>query len=468
MRPGYHWITVGAGQHAFLRRVFASLGVRRLRVFIESSVAAVKFDRAHAGGLVMALGECSGRTVAIVWSDFRVDTGCFNHANSRRFSAFLRHLRRKGGEGPPLLYVVSSAGVSLMQGRALFVDAFQIWPELRAYASEHLVLTCAVGKCLGLAAVLFGLGHYRMAVTGRTHVNLTGPEVIQLFFGEGVDFERQAAAEAIHEHNDLVHELVPTVEAAFDRWKGLLAPRPLAARAAHEADAATAELLGSFLDGPPQELVPGWCESLRLFLGTRRGRPLGILINPPRRSNNLITVRTLEKYAAGLDLFAAMRVPIVSFLDSPGVDPRIDQSNANNIRKMLWVGGKIIDYPHGSMGVVIGRCFGGASTLCIPKIFGARRALALRGSVVGVMQKEIIDKVLGQSPRLREQWRRAAAAQGPGLEDLLESGALDAVIDPDELPGEIDRLLAPRDGPSRRRRPLGGRDAASRARKRAT
>jgi acetyl-CoA carboxylase carboxyltransferase component len=213
-----------------------------------------------------------------------------------------------------------------------------------------------------------------------------------------------------------------------------------------------ATLLGSFLDDAPQELVPGWCPSVRVFLGTRRSRPLGIFINPPRQSNNLITVRTLEKYAAGLDVFGAMGVPIVSFLDSPGVDPRFDQSDANNIRRMLWVGEKIIRFPHGSMGVVAGRCFGGASTLGFPKVFGARRVLALRGSTFGTMQSGIIDQVLRQSPRLREQWRQTAAEQGPGLEDLLESGTLDAVIDPHQLPGEIDRFLAHLDGQPRLRK----------------
>jgi hypothetical protein len=125
------------------------------------------------------------------------------------------------------------------------------------------------------------------------------------------------------------------------------------------------------------------------------------------------------------------------------VDPRFDQSDANNIRRMLWVGEKIIRYPHRSMGVIVGRCFGGASTLGIPKVFGGWRTVALRGSSIGVMHGGIIDKVLRQSPRLREQWRRSAAAQGPGFEDLLASGMLDAVIDPHELAGEIDRLLDP-------------------------
>ncbi len=441
MHPEYRWITVEAGRHQFLRPVFSSLGASSIRILVEDVDPAVPFDRSQCGGLVLAVGECQGRAVAVAWSDFRVDGGCYNHANASRFTAFLRELGNDAGGGPPLFYVVNSAGVSLVQGRTLFADAFRLWPELLAYSREHVVVTCAVGKCLGLATLLFGLGHYRMAVMGRTHINLTGPEVLELFFGDRVDFARQAAAESSYDRNDLVHELVPSVEVAFERWKGLLGLGHESTPVTTEQDPVTIEFLGAFLDPGPQELVPGWCSTLRLFLGARRGRPIGIFINPLRRPENLITVRTLDKYAAGLDLFRALRVPIVSVLDSPGVDPRFEQSDANNIRRMLAVGEKIITYPHPFMGVIAGRCFGGASTLSMPKIFGGRRSLALRGSTFGVMQSSIIDRVLQQSPRLRELWRASEAEQVPGLEDLLGSGMLDAVIDLHELPDEIDRLL---------------------------
>lgn len=460
MNGPYRWLSVEADGYAFLRPVFRSLAVRSLRLFTEASDTGLCPDRNSQGGLVTAVAEFQGRMVAIVWSDFRVDGGCYGQANSRRFAAFLRQLRLEGDGGPPLFYVVSSAGVSLMQGRSVFSDAFQLWPELLAYSREQLVVTCAVGKCLGLAALLYGLGHYRLAVAGHTHVNLTGPEVLALFFGEGVDFEREASAEAVLEHTDLIHELVPSIDAAFARWKSLLLPAAHTRPAVPDDDAATDAFLTAFLDGTPLELLPGQSASLRVFLGTRGGRPLGIFINPPRRTNNLITVRALDKYAAGLDLFRALRLPIVSFLDSPGVDPRFEQSNAGNIRRMLGVGEKLIHYPYRAMGVVNGRCFGGASSLTIPKVFGGWRALAMRGSVIGAMQGTIIDQLLRQSPRLHEQWLKESASQGADLEDLLASGMLDAVIDPHELPGEIDRLLAGSGAPAARRElpPSGAHD----------
>jgi len=441
--PQYHLLTVETGEHRFLRQVCDGLGIRTLQVWVEASVSPADFDRIRCDGLVTALGECDGRTIAIAWSDFRVNAASFGRANSRRFAAFLRHLCQLP-DPTPLLYVVHSAGVSLMEGRTAFSDAFGLWPELLRFAEDRLVLTCATGKCLGLAPLLYGLGHYRVAVAGRTEVNLTGPEVIRLFFGEGIDFAQHAAAERCVERHDLVHEIVPSLDAALELFRSLLATGGPFSDSGTCASLGqrTAAVLMSFLDGPPRELVPGWCPRVRLFLGARHGRPLGLFVNPLERSNNMITVRTLEKYAAGLDLFRAMGLPIVSLLDSPGLDPRFEQSDANNIRKILWVGDKIIRYPHGAMGVVTGRCFGGATTLAFPKVFGGWRAVALRGAQLGLMHERIVDRVLSGSPRLLAQWREVAAGQAPGFADLLEEGSLDAVIEVTDLPAEIDEFLA--------------------------
>jgi len=58
------------------------------------------------------------------------------------------------------------------------------------------------------------------------------------------------------------------------------------------------------------------------------------------------------------------------------------------------------------------------------------------------MHDKIIAQVLAGSPRLRERWERCAVRQGPGFEDLVAEGTLDAVTDLAGLPREIDDFLA--------------------------
>ena len=172
----YHWITIQRGDHRFLEPVFAGLGCGRLRVWIDAEVTAQGFRRTDCDGLITAIAEVDGSRVAVAWSDFRVEGAAFGHRNSRRFTAFLNHLRAEPGS-IPLIYFVNSSGINLMAGRAVFSDGFGIWPALLGFSEQHLLLTCALGKCLGLAPLLFGLGHYRVAVAEGTQLNLAGPEV---------------------------------------------------------------------------------------------------------------------------------------------------------------------------------------------------------------------------------------------------------------------------------------------------
>jgi acetyl-CoA carboxylase carboxyltransferase component len=443
----YHFIPIEPGRHQFLASIFAALGAPRLSVWTGSNVSPATFDRSCNGGLTTALAECDGRRVAIAWSDFRMNGASFGRSTAGRFAAFLRHVHG-AGEAIPLIYVVNSAGVSIMEGRTAFSSAFAIWPELLRYSEDRLVLTCAVGKCLGLAPVLYGLGHYRVAVAERTHMNLTGPDVLRMFFRRSAaDFEQRASAERCVERHDLVHEVVSSVEAALHLFRDVLARaaggcgRDAARLAGQVAGGRTGALLEAFLDGPPREVVPGWCPRLRLFIGSRRGCPVGLFVNPLEQADNLVNVRTLDKYAAGLDLFRALGLPIISVLDAPGIDPRFDQSDAGNVRRILDVGEKIIRYPHGSMGVVAGRCYGGATTLAFPKVFGGSRAVALRGSQIGIMDDRIVDQVLRASPRLLAQWRAAVSARGAEFDDLLAEGSLDAVIGVADLGAEVDGFL---------------------------
>lgn len=436
----YHLIPGDGDALRPLRPVHALCDAPGLQLWVEREVSPASFRRTDCGGLITAMAHLRGQPVAVAWHDFRVEAGSFGRANSRRFAAFLHHL---GGlpHRVPLFYLVNSAGVSLMEGRAAFADAFALWPALRAYAADHLVMTCAAGRCLGLAPLLFGLGHYRVAVAGATQLNLTGPEVIRAFFGANVDFDRCASAERGLGRNDLVHELVPSVDAAMARFAELLSPDAAQAWPADLGPATTA-LLSAFLDQPAQEVLTGGCARVRLFLGTHRGTRLGVFANPLERSDNLVTVRTLAKYSAGLELLRALRLPVVSCLDSPGVDPRFEQSDANNIRVMLRVGEQVIAYPYGMMGIVARRCFGGASTLSFPKVFGGSRTVAVDGAAIGTMHERIVGQLLAGSPRLLARWRATAALQGQGLEDLLADGTLDAIVTTEQLSGEVSRFLA--------------------------
>jgi propionyl-CoA carboxylase beta chain len=453
-----HWTAVTIQDHTFLGALaplFPTCG--ELEAF---SLKEEKFDRLTCQGLVTALGQIGGRKVGILYNDFRVSGGSFHIANSQKANAFIGYCAQND---IPLVMAFNTIGVGIMEGRNVFMDAFSTIPSLFDFRAKHLpLITIALGKCLGLGAILFQMGHYRLAVREKAAFNLTGPEVIRLFFGGKIPFDALASGEHQMEMNELVHELQDNSEAAFSKAHAILN------HVLSDEDAVSSPVLRFPGSVPIGEFIASSqlneCEEkmyrllqqvgdsalevyeqlnpvVRTFLGRRGRQTVGVFINPPGHANNLITVGTLNRYDAGLSLFKSMGIPIVSFLDTPGIDPRFEQQDEDIVRVVVRVAKRIIEYPHGHMGVVLGRCFGGATTLGFPKNFRSQRCVAVKGCAIGVMGESILEQVLENSPRLLEIRREMRKAERDDLADLIANGVIDALVEPEEIGKEVEHFL---------------------------
>jgi acetyl-CoA carboxylase carboxyltransferase component len=442
----YVWKSLSLNDYRFLSPLQQLLTRSEVDLYIEQECQQV--TRKDCEGLITVVGDLEGKRVGVIYSDFRVNGASYGHRNSKRFSSFLSLLQ---AEGTPAVFVANTTGLSLMAGRKVFSDSFGIWPSILSFSKTNFLVTIAMGKCLGLGPILFGHGHYRMAVRDETHINLTGPEVLKLFFGKRFDFNEHASAERQVKTTDLIHELVQTREFAFEKAKlliNLLNPRysippvdPIDPATPQDESISKMNHLLNQIGKRRIELFPHLHSIVRIFLVERNSKRIGVFINPPGNRSGMITVNSLQKYGAGLDLFKAMGVPVLSMVDAPGIDPRFEQTDRNIIRVMMGLGEKIIHYPHGHMGIAIGRVYGGATTLVFHKNFGGRRSLALFGAKMGSMHESLIDKVLDGSPRLLEEWQSVASKQSSDLKDLIESGNVDQVIEESEIGAEVDRFF---------------------------
>ncbi|MBK7963619.1 MAG: hypothetical protein IPK04_21940 [Bdellovibrionales bacterium] len=180
---------------------------------------------------------------------------------------------------------------------------------------------------------------------------------------------------------------------------------------------------------------------VRVFIGKIHGQRVGYLSNPPGHPNNMLTVNSIDKCLAAMDLFKTLKLPIISILDSPGGDPRKTESDKDAIVKMIQLTHEMIAYPYPKMGIIMGRCFGGAPMFAFPKIYGGRRSIAVRGAQIGVMHKSIIEELLSGAPRLKEAWKKVSDSEVSSLGDLVECGTIDRVIDKSEITKEIYRFL---------------------------
>ena len=428
------WIDTEISKHRWLSPLNELFDHKQIQLFWNSLEP---FGRIECDGAVGMRGHVSGRWCGVLYSDFRILGGSYSKKNTDYITAFLKHHL---DFHIPLILVLNSAGVRFTQGRSIFSKAFQLIPLLHKLRQHELLITVADEHCLGLAALLFTQGNYRIAIE-KSLINLTGPEVHSMFFGKQAGYNEFSSAGYQFTKNSLIHEITSDLSQAIDRARTVISgahgkPQKLVP----EISPALGEMLSSLGDDWT-EVFPQLSSVVRTFFVRKGAKVFGAFINPPGRANNMITVGAVNKYHAALELFSARRLPIVSILDCPGGDPRQRESDEDALVKMMDLVHALIDYPYGKMGVVAGRCYGGSGMFGLPRIFGSDRVIALDGARIGIIHESIADRLTASTPRLKEEWNRARAEQKADLSDLVEASVVDEVIPLNQLSNEITSFL---------------------------
>jgi acetyl-CoA carboxylase carboxyltransferase component len=430
------WQRVPHGEHRWLSSIEKFFDPDTLEFIIEEGAT---FSRLHFDGVSTVRGKVNGRWTGLVSTDFRVLGGTFSKKNTARVTRFLKWSLELE---IPVVMSLDSAGVRFTQGRTIFSQAFQIIPLLNRLRKQNLLITLSLDHCIGLASLFFAEGNYRIALSEGSLINLTGSEVHSLFFGKNAGYEKFSAADSQILENTLVHELVSTLDDALARAKTLLSAKfedleklPVSEKADRAVD-----FVNTFADGAV-EVFPQLAGVVRCFVVEIGTRKFGAFLNPPGNPNNMLTVRAVDKCQAALEFFRAMRLPIVSFLDCPGGDPRQKESDRDAIRKMITFVNDAIDYAFPKMGVVLGRSYGGSGMFALPKIFGSERTIVVRGANVGVIHESIVQTLIESAPRMREEWAAVAPTQTADFQDMIASGDFDRMVELTDLGGEISDFL---------------------------
>lgn len=130
--------------------------------------------RREFDGLVALVGKINGRETGLLACDFKIYGGSFGVENSHKACVFIREMKKRN---IPILFFLETIGVRIMEGRKTFPFAFRILRELVEFKEFNLLMTAAVGPCLGLGALLYEMGDYRFGIRKKSTLNLTGPEV---------------------------------------------------------------------------------------------------------------------------------------------------------------------------------------------------------------------------------------------------------------------------------------------------
>jgi acetyl-CoA carboxylase carboxyltransferase component len=379
-------------------------------------------------------------------------------------------IRRSVEAGVPIVGVMDTGGADVREG----VASLHAWGRVaRALtnASGVVPITLVVtGASVSGPSLLLGLADVVVA-TDDAIAYVTGPATIEAMTGMVVSRAQLGGAPVLAGRSGVAHLRAHDLEEALALVADVLdllppnvselppvrvatdpADRPCERAATVVPDDANLpydvrELVADVVDdGELLELRAGYAPALVTALARIDGRPVGIVANQPRHLAGTLDIEASRKGARFVRWCDAFGVPLVTFVDTPGFLPGVEQEWRGMIRHgaQLAFAYALATVPR--ICVVVRKAYGGAYIVMDAKAMGNDLCIAWPGAELAVMGAPGAVAILNR--------RELAADPGSkqALEDdyranyctprvALERGYVDRLVEPVETRAVVARAL---------------------------
>jgi propionyl-CoA carboxylase beta chain len=361
-------------------------------------------------GVVTGYGKISGRLVYVFAQDFTVFGGSLSRANADKIVK-IQNLALK--MGAPLIGLNDSGGARIQEGvesLAGYADIF-----LNNVTSSGVIpqISAILGPCAGGAVYSPALTDFIFMVNEKSHMFVTGPEVIKTVTHEDVSKEELGGA---HTHstksgvahftgNDeeqtlmMIRELVtflpsnnledPPVKSTIDpsdreeeHLQEIVPSDPNRPYDMHE-------IIQNVIDNKHfLEVQPQYAQNIIVGFARFGGQPVGIVANQPNHLAGVLDINSSTKAARFVRFCDAFNIPLVTFVDVPGFLPGTSQEFGGIIKhgaKLLYA---FSEATVPKITVITRKAYGGAYDVMSSKHIGADVNFAYPTAEIAVMGPE--------------------------------------------------------------------------------
>ncbi len=434
--------------------------------------ACLPVDRIPGDGVVTGFGRVNGRTVFVYSQDFTVQGGAVGEVHSRKIC---RVMDLAAQNGAPIVGLIDSGGARIQEGVHSLGGYGEIFRRNAQYSGIVPQISLMLGPCAGGAAYSPALTDILIMVEKTSYMFLTGPEVIKTVTGEVIDAESLGGADVHLAISGTTHFSAPSDRDALALARQVLAylpsnhvenpPRapstdcpPRAAEALNRIiplDPTQAysmhEVIANIVDqGSFLELQAAFARNAIVAFARLDGYPVGIVAQEPGVMAGVIDIDAADKITRFVRLCDCFNLPIVTFVDSPGFLPGVDQEHRGIIRhgaKVLYAYSEAV-VP--KISVVTRKAYGGAYVVMSSKYLGTDVNLAWPSAEIAVMGPEGAANILYRKQieaaldPAAERARLAQEYQERFLNPYVAAGAgaLDDIIEPSETRARLIAALA--------------------------
>ncbi|MGD8627053.1 MAG: acyl-CoA carboxylase subunit beta [Anaerolineae bacterium] len=410
-------------------------------------------------GVVTGYGQIEGRTVNVYAQDFTVFGGTLSEMHAHKICRVMDLAVRNGD---PIIGLIDSGGARIQQGVKALGGYAEIFRRNAQYSGVVPQISVMLGPCAGGASYSPAITDLIIMVEGSSFMFITGPAVIEAVTGEQIDAERLGGADVHMSVSGNVHLAAPTEAEALALCRRVLGYLPSnnvenppflppdddPLRMDDELNSlvpldpaspySMQEVIARVVDRDTfVEIQPRWARNAIVGLARIAGHSVGIVSQEPSVMAGVIDLDAADKIARFVRMCDCFNVPLVTFIDSPGFLPGIDQEHRGIIRHGAKVLYAYSEATVPKISVITRKAYGGAYVVMSSKYLGTDVNYAWPSAEVAVMGAEGAVNIIyrrqiaaaadpeAERARLVEEYRRNfsnpyAAATAGYVDDIIE------------------------------------------------
>ncbi len=367
-------------------------------------------EKNFGDGVVTGFGQINGRTVFVYAQDFTVQGGSLGEKQSAKIC---RVMDLAYENGAPIIGLIDSGGARIQEGVHSLGGYGEIFRRNSLYSGIIPQISIILGPCAGGAAYSPALTDLIIMVEKQSYMFLTGPSVIKTVTGEEVDFENLGGA-AVHLSTSGIASLTAKTESDALRLcrtvlnyfpannaenPPFIAPSDDPQRMDIELNSIVPEdssipysmheVISHVVDRSSfLELQATFASNAIIGFARLDGESVGIVAQEPSIVAGVIDIDAADKMCRFVQLCDCFNIPIITFVDSPGFLPGLNQEHRGIIRH----GAKVLfAYSQASVpmiSVVTRKAYGGAYIVMSSKYLGTDFTFAWPSAEIAVMGPE--------------------------------------------------------------------------------
>ena len=358
-------------------------------------------------GVVSGHGKIDGRLVFVYAYDFTVLGGSLSASNANKILK-VQTLALKNGA--PVIALNDSGGARIQEGVESLTGYASIFYQNTLSSGVIPQISAILGPCAGGACYSPALTDFIFMVKEKSHMFVTGPDVVKAVTHEEVTKEDLGGAYTHTSQSGVAHFMSDTEEETLTSIRELLSFLPsnnmedAPVRPCNDDIRREVESLQQVIPDDPNipydikdiiepvvddhyffEVMPSFAKNVVIGFARMGGRSVGIVANQPAYYAGVLDIDASDKAARFIRFCDCFNIPLITFEDVPGFLPGTNQEHNGIIRHGAKVVYAYAEATVPKITLITRKAYGGAYIVMSSKQTGADVNLAYPMAEIAVM-----------------------------------------------------------------------------------